>query len=184
MATKNKCKCKFCGKELDKETAYKVGKVSYYCSEDCYNQKMNSRNKQKEKYEPTEGSSRRDYTNFIQQIYLENGFDKSEINWTLLMSQTKNILSEHSNWTYTTLSYILGYMYKILELNLFTEESNGSILSLVPFYGLEAEDYYKQTVAVEEATSQFDFDSQQTKTVHQKTPTVNRRKKPIDLNSI
>ena len=85
-------KCRCCGKEIDKETAYKVGKASYYCNEQCYNVTMAKRNKNKVKYEPKENTDRRDYTDYVQKIYLDNGYDKSEINWTLLMSQTKNIL--------------------------------------------------------------------------------------------
>ena len=43
-------KCRCCGKQLDKDTAYKVGKASYYCNEECYNKVMAKRNKAKAKY--------------------------------------------------------------------------------------------------------------------------------------
>ena len=88
-------KCRCCGKEIDKETAYKVGKASYYCNEQCYSVTMAKRNKNKVKYEPQESTDRRDYTDYIQKIYLDNGYDKSEIPWALIGAQTKNILSEH-----------------------------------------------------------------------------------------
>ena len=118
---------------------------------------MAKRNKNKVKYEPKENTDRRDYTDYIQKIYLDNGYDKSEIPWALIGAQTKNILSEHEIWSYATLQYILYYMYEVLELNLFTEESNGSILSLLPFYGIEAEKYFNQTKEIEKSIDEFDF---------------------------
>ena len=174
-------KCRCCGKEIDKETAYKVGKASYYCNEECYNVTMAKRNKNKVKYEPKENTDRRDYTDYVQKIYLDNGYDKSEINWTLLMSQTKNILSEHEIWSYATLQYILYYMYEVLELNLFTEESNGSILSLLPFYGIEAEKYFNQTKEIEKSIDEFDFTDNE---IVIKKNCGGKKKKYIDLGSL
>ena len=100
-------KCRCCGKEIDKETAYKVGKASYYCNEQCYSATMAKRNRNKVKYEPKENTDRRDYTYYVQKISLDNGYDKSEIPWALIGAQTKNILSEHEIWSYATLQYIL-----------------------------------------------------------------------------
>lgn len=174
-------KCCYCSKQIDKDIAYKVGKVSYYCNEDCYNKIINKRNKAKTKYEPSESSDRRIYTDYIQKIYVDNGYDKSEINWTLLMSQTKNILQEHEVWSYTTLQYILYYMYEVLEINLFSEESNGSILSLVPFYGLEAEKYFNQTREIEKSIDEFDFNDNE---VVIKKSCGGKKKKYIDLNEL
>ena len=174
-------KCRCCGKEIEKETAYKVGKASYYCNEECYNVTMAKRNKNKVKYEPKENTDRRDYTDYVQKIYLDNGYDKSEINWTLLMSQTKNILSEHEIWSYATLQYILYYMYEVLELNLFTEESNGSILSLLPFYGIEAEKYFNQTKEIEKSIDEFDFTDNE---IVIKKNCGGKKKKYIDIGSL
>ena len=174
-------KCRYCGKQLDKDTAYKVGKASYYCNEDCYNKVMAKRNKAKAKYELKENSDRLEYTDYIQRIYLENGYDKSEINWTLLMSQTKNILQEHEVWSYITLHYILYYMYEVLELNLFSEESNGSILSLLPFYGLEAEKYFNQTKEIEKSINEFDFTDNE---IVIKKSCGGKKKKYIDIGSL
>lgn len=174
-------KCRYCGKQLDKDTAYKVGKASYYCNEECYNKVMAKRNKAKAKYELKENSDRLEYTDYIQRIYLENGYDKSEINWTLLMSQTKNILQEHEVWSYITLHYILYYMYEVLELNLFSEESNGSILSLLPFYGLEAEKYFNQTKEIEKSINEFDFTDNE---IVIKKSCGGKKKKYIDIGSL
>lgn len=174
-------KCRYCDKQLDKDTAYKVGKASYYCNEECYNKVMAKRNKAKAKYELKENSDRLEYTDYIQRIYLENGYDKSEINWTLLMSQTKNILQEHEVWSYITLHYILYYMYEVLELNLFSEESNGSILSLLPFYGLEAEKYFNQTKEIEKSINEFDFTDNE---IVIKKSCGGKKKKYIDIGSL
>lgn len=175
-------KCKNCGKEIDKNMSYKVGKSSYYCNEGCYNIKISKRNVQKKKYEPKIGTDRRDYTDYIQSIYLDNGYDKSEIPWTLIMSQSKNIMSEHKKWTYTTLQYILYYMYEIEELNLFTEESNGSILSLLPFYGQKAEQYFNESSLIENSIEQFNIE-ENTKVI-KSNKNINKRFKPIDLSSL
>ena len=66
-------KCRCCGKQLDKDAAYKVGKASYYCNEECYNKVMTKRNKAKSKYEPIDPSDRRVYTDYIVKIYTDNG---------------------------------------------------------------------------------------------------------------
>ena len=174
-------KCRCCGKEIDKETAYKVGKASYYCNEQCYSVTMAKRNKNKVKYEPQESTDRRDYTDYIQKIYLDNGYDKSEIPWALIGAQTKNILSEHEIWSYATLQYILYYMYEVLELNLFTEESNGSILSLLPFYGIEAEKYFNQTKEIEKSIDEFDFNDNE---IVIKKSCNGKKKKYIDIGGL
>lgn len=174
-------KCRYCKKQIDKNSAYKVGKSTYYCNEECYNKVMATRNKAKTKYEPIVSSDRRNYTDYIVKIYVDNGYDKSEINWTLLMSQTKNILQEHEVWSYSTLQYILYYMYEVLELNLFSEESNGSILSLLPFYGIEAEKYFNQTKEIEESIKNFDFKDNE---IVIKKSCCDRKKRYIDLGEL
>ena len=174
-------KCRCCGKEIDKETAYKVGKASYYCNEQCYSATMAKRNRNKVKYEPKENTDRRDYTDYVQKIYLDNGYDKSEIPWTLIGAQTKNILSEHEIWSYATLQYILYYMYEVLELNLFAEESNGSILSLLPFYGIEAEKYFNQTKEIEKSIDEFDFNDNE---IVIKKSCGGKKKKYIDIGGL
>lgn len=175
-------KCRCCGKEIDKETAYKVGKASYYCNEECYNKVMAKRNKAKAKYEPIDPSDRRVYTDYIVKIYTDNGYDKSEIPWQLIGAQTKNILQEHEVWSYLTLQYILYYMYEVLELNLFSEESNGSILSLLPFYGLEAEQYYNQCTEINKQIDGFEFNDN--KIVVKKSNKAKSKYKMIDIGEL
>ncbi len=175
-------KCRCCGKQLNKDTAYKVGKASYYCNEECYNKVMAKRNKAKAKYEPIDPSDRRVYTDYIVKIYTDNGYDKSEIPWQLIGAQTKNILKEHEVWSYLTLQYILYYMYEVLELNLFTEESNGSILSLIPFYGLEAEQYYNQCTEINKQVNEFEFNDN--KIVVKKSNKAKSKYKMIDIGGL
>ena len=175
-------KCRCCGKQLNKDAAYKVGKASYYCNEECYNKVMAKRNKAKAKYEPIDPSDRRVYTDYIVKIYTDNGYDKSEIPWQLIGAQTKNILKEHEVWSYLTLQYILYYMYEVLELNLFTEESNGSILSLIPFYGLEAEQYYNQCTEINKQVNEFEFNDN--KIVVKKSNKAKSKYKMIDIGGL
>ena len=97
------------------------------------------------------------------------------------MSQTKNILQEHEVWSYLTLQYILYYMYEVLELNLFSEESNGSILSLLPFYGIEAEKYFNQTKEIEKSIDEFDFNDNE---IVIKKSCGGKKKKYIDIGGL
>lgn len=175
-----KVTCRFCKQEIEKETAYCPSQKMYYCNTDHYNKQLN-KNKYKPKKTKANGepNDRREYTDYIQKIYIEHGYDKHYIPWQMLMSQTTNILKEHNSWSYTTLQYILYYMYEILELNLFTEESNGSILSLLPYYGLEAEKYYLQSVEISNNIETFDFDTEP-RVVIKKNKTNNKKYIPID----
>lgn len=153
-----KVTCRFCKKQLDKDSAYCPSPKMYYCNEDHYTKQLN-----KIKYKPKktksngEPNDRREFTDYVQDIYVKQGYDKHYIPWQMLMSQSSNILKEHKSWTYTTLGYILYYMYEVIELNLFAEDSNGSILSLLPYYGLEAEKYFNQKAEVENAINNYDF---------------------------
>lgn len=175
-------KCRCCSKEIDVKNAYKVGKCAYYCDFACYDQKMTERELLKKKYKPRENTDRRDFTDYVQKIYLDNGYDKSEINWTLIMANAKNILESHEVWSYSTLQYILYYMYEIAEVNLFSEESN-TILGLLPFYGMEAEAYYNETKQLEENVSNFNFDNTTIKI--KKGNSINNKKyRPIDLTNL
>lgn len=174
-------KCRYCNKRISKKVAFKVGKCSYYCNQSCYENKLKEQRKNKMKYAPKENEDRLEYTDYIQRIYLDNGYDKSEIPWQLIGAQTKNILQEHEVWSYLTLQYILYYMYEVLELNLFSEESNGSILSLLPFYGIEAEKYFNQTKEIEKSIDEFDFKDNE---IVIKKSCGSKKKKYIDLGEL
>ena len=96
-------------------------------------------------------------TNYIQSLYIQQGFDKSDIKWVIMTSQIKNMMSENKSLTYAQLKYILWYMVEILELNLFNEEFNGSILNLVPYYIQEAKEFCLKCKDIRESVKGFDF---------------------------
>ena len=96
-------------------------------------------------------------TNYIQSLYIQQGFDKSDIKWVIMTSQIKNMMSENKGLTYAQIKYILWYMVEILELNLFNEEFNGSILNLVPYYIQEAKEFCLKCKDIRESVKGFDF---------------------------
>ena len=73
-------------------------------------------------------------------------------------------------------------MYEVLELNLFTEESTGSILSLIPFYGLEAEQYYNQCTEINKQIDGFEFNDN--KIVVKKSNKAKSKYKMIDIGGL
>lgn len=165
--TNIKVKCRHCGNELKRDDAYSIVKGFYFCNIDCYNNYMRKKSGEakakgnsKIKYKPADdGSPRRRFTDLIQKIYLDAGWDKDDINWLTLMAQAKNILSEHEaeGWDYPQMTAVLDYMYNILNLNLVTRESNYNVLSLLPYYYLECKQYYQQTQEIIDAIEEFDF---------------------------
>lgn len=170
--------CRYCKKKIDKSKAYKATQRTYYCNRECYDKEL-ARRKPKDKAPVDE--DRLEYTDKIQAIYLENGYNKKDIPWKMLMSQTKNILQEHEVWSYASLTYILFYMYDILGLNLFSDASNGSILSLVSFYGDEAKKYYEQCVDIEELANDFEFSDA---VIIKKSNEPKKNKKMIDIGGL
>ena len=157
-------KCKYCGKQIEKDNAYKIADRQYYCNKTCYDDKQRSKidngKTNKIKYKPQEGTERREFTDYIQMIYINSGWNKYSINWSMVCSQASNILNEHPKWTYDTLLYILQYMNEVLGLQLVTKESNYSPLSLVPFYATESEEYFIQTQDIEDKINSFDFNTE------------------------
>lgn len=158
-------KCKHCGKELTKEEAYNPSPRNYYCNKFCFDERERKRlgegKTKKIKYKPKDdGNPRRIFTDKVQSIYINYGWDKNKINWQMICGNALNILKEHENWSYDTLTYILYYMHDILGLNLISEESNYSPLSLLPYYAIEAEEYYNQTESIKESIENFDFNEE------------------------
>lgn len=139
-------KCKYCNKVI-KDEPYKY-KTANYCGETCA--KLHEKQKK----------NRRDLTDYIQKIYLENSYEKDEINWTLITSMLKNIQQEHKDWNDAQIRYVLYYMYEIIQVNLFDEKSNGSILALLPFYFNEARDFCKKQKEIKDAVNEFEFDDE------------------------
>lgn len=169
-------KCRYCKKEIEKDNSYKVGKASYYCNKECYELSQNKKDK------PQTDSSRRQLTDYIQDYYLDNGYNKNEINWNLLASQIKNLVDK--GMKYSGIKYCLWYMIEIKEMNLFNDDFNGSILNLVDFYYEESKRYWKQTDDIRKEIEQFDFEDN---VVIVKKPLDKYNKKcynKIDLNEL
>lgn len=154
--------CRYCKKEIDKETAYKPveTKGQYYCSENHYLSMIEKKkNTTKHSYKSAEGTDRRHYSDVLQNLYVNQyGWNKKKINWQIIFSQTNNLLKSNPNWTYDTILYIVWYMQEILGMNLICSESNWSPLSLVDYYAIDAEQYYNDCCEIEKSVENYEFD--------------------------
>lgn len=153
-------KCKQCSnittnKDIytEKETKKKDGTTStkkiYFCSDKC-----------KQEYNTPKPIIETDYTkltNWIQQYYINQGWNKKSIPFPLIMSQLKNITDKHKDYNYKSILYVLKYMSDTLSINLLTKESNNSILSLVPYYYNEARDFCLKCAEIRKLAKDFDF---------------------------
>jgi hypothetical protein len=149
-------KCRYCGKEIEKSTAYKVGSRSYYCNKECYEL---SETKNKKKYKPEKGTERRSCTDYIQYLYKNASFDDNYMNqsfWAMIGAQLSNIVNQY-NTKYSAIKYTLWYMVEIKGMNLFDDNFNGSILNLVGFYLDEAKQYWIETENIKKEIKNFDF---------------------------
>jgi len=159
MAT---CKCRYCKKEIDKDTAYSPKSGMYYCNENHYLSSLEKKkNTTKHSYKSAEGTDRRAFTDAIQDLYVNTyGWNKKAIKWQILMSQCSNLLKSNPTWSYDTILYVIWYMQEILEMNLINKESNWSPLSLVDYYAQEAEQFYNECTAIQESTKDYNDDKQ------------------------
>lgn len=141
-------KCEYCKKTIKQEPfIVKIGKRNAkYCNETCA------------KNHETKKKNRKNLTDYIQDLYISHGVDKSMINWTLLTSQIQNIQSEHKDWSDDKLLFVLKYMNEIEQVDLFNEQSNGSILSLLPFYYVNAKEFADKKREVMQSVKEFDFE--------------------------
>ena len=146
-------KCRYCGKDIDKELAIKVGKMLYYCSDECREMADHKKNN-KANFKSEKGSARRELTDLIQQYYRDNGYRDDEINWNLIGSQIKN-LTENYGYKYTGIKYCLWYMIEVKEKKLIDDSYGGSILNLVPYEYKNAEIYWRQQKELEKAFKEF-----------------------------
>ena len=179
-------KCKQCGKEIDKSKSIKVSERGYCCCQECAELYNNKKNTKKKNYKSTKGSEREKCTDYIQSLYIEQGYDKQSINWTIIGSQLSNLLKENPTWKYSTIKYTLWYMKEIKEVNLF-DASQGSILNLVPFYIEESKEYYFNCIEIEKELEDFDFDNEKSIIIHkhyENKLNIPNWTKPIDMNEI
>lgn len=152
--------CKYCNKEINRDTAYNPKKGQYYCSENHYLSLIEKRKaKGNHSFKSAEGTDRRAFTDAIQDLYVNRyGWDKRKINWQILMSMSKTLLENNPTWTYETILYIIWYEQEILGLNLICKESHWNPLSLVDYYALEAELYYNECNEIQKSVENYNFD--------------------------
>jgi len=94
---------------------------------------------------------------YIQSLYIQQGYDKQQIPFKVITAQIKQIMTEDKTLTYAKLSYIIKYMVEILEMNLFDDSFNGTILNLVPYYINEAREFCLKCKEIKKLASDFDF---------------------------
>ena len=151
------CKCRFCGAEIDKNTAVVMPnkKGWYFCNKDHLRAYEDSKvNTNKKNFKSIKGTDREKCTDLIQYIYEhELGYNRDRIPWMVIGSQLKNMLDDNPTWNYTTIRYILDYMLNIIEFNF--KEDKGTPLALVPYYFYEAQDFYKKSINVAKASEDY-----------------------------
>lgn len=157
-------KCMNCKKDINRDSAHKVGAKTYYCDVDCFNEKELTRVKAKEVHKPKSNSDRLALTNYIQLLFLEQGYDKSEIGWNMICSQIKNLMDNYADYDgkhYTNggIKYALWYMKEIEEVNLFNNEK-GSILNLVPFYYDKSKRFWYECDNIKKKVKEIEFDDE------------------------
>lgn len=147
--------CPFCKNKIKPKDAYivwsKTGKTKKcYCDEECY--------------KGINPSPRVLLTDYIQEYYIEQRFDKTLIPWKLITAQLKNI-EKDKTFNDKGILYTLEYMVNIEGMNLLQNSENESVLNLVEFYYIQAKEYYKQTKEIENAIEDFNFDEEKTVTI-------------------
>lgn len=157
-------KCQYCKQEIKGSDNYYIdssGKRNvYYCNKEHFQlQKDKIKYKPKKELPTGEPNPRRDLLDYIQEIYVENGYDKHFINWKLITSIIKNQMEENKDMKYTGMKYCLWYMKEIANVNLFDEQSN-TIISLLPFYYEESKQYYIQSKEISDMVDEFKFEDE------------------------
>ncbi len=137
-----KAKCGYCNKEIiDKTNCTKKGSRWYH--NECLDKSK---------------SDRQLLLDYIQKIYLDNGYDKRNINWAVITKQLKNVLDENTDFKYSGIKYCLWYMIEVCKEDLFLH-MNGSILDLVPYKYVESKEFYKQSIALKKSAKQVVFNT-------------------------
>ena len=92
---------------------------------------------------------------YINNLYISNYYKS---NFELLSTQIENYMDTHEDARYSGIEYTLKYMVGTLEMNLFQDGYNGTILNLVPYYYNEARDFCIKCAEIKKLASEFDFD--------------------------
>lgn len=176
--------CRFCKQKISKAEAFNPSPKQYYCSEEHYRLKQD-----KDKYKPKrvktngEPNERRMLLDYIQELYVEQGYEKHTINWKMITSVLKNQMAENKDMKYTGIQYTLWFCKEVKQMDLFSDKSN-SVLWCVPFEYQNACEYWKNCYDLEQSLEEFDFNIP-TIVVNKNTE---RKKSPkweeIDINDI
>lgn len=151
--------CRFCKQQIPKGTEYKnsPNDRSYYCNVEHWRLSQ-----EKKLYKPKKVTNdgninpRRQLLDYIQELYVNQGYEKHTINWKLITAVLKNQMEENKDMTLGGIQYTLWYCKEIKQLDLFGDKSN-TVLWCVPFNYSEAQDYYLQTAELEDAINNFEF---------------------------
>ena len=95
---------------------------------------------------------------YIQSLYLSQGYTKQQIPWKVITAQIKQIMTQDKTLNYNQLLYVIKFMVDILEMNLFDDSFNGTILNLVPYYINEAREFCIKCKDIRKMASEFDFE--------------------------
>ena len=95
---------------------------------------------------------------YIQSLYLSQGYTKQQIPFKVITAQIKQIMTEDKTLNYNQLIYVIKYMIDILEMNLFDDSFNGTIFNLVPYYINEAREFCIKCKDIRKMASEFDFE--------------------------
>lgn len=182
MTENNEMRCAHCGKPLNPNKMYAPPRArkNFFCDYDCYEA---SQARNKDKFKPEFQSERRDLTDYIQNMYIEIGYDKRNINWSLIAKQIKNLKADNPSFTDYTILYILTYMHEIKGMNLITEESHWNPMGWIEYYAKEAETYYIEDCALTEQINSHVF-LNEVKKVPKGGMDVHKKIKQIDITKI
>lgn len=135
------------------------------------------------KVKSKDSEDRKAFLDYIQDTYLEGGILKSNINWTLITAQIKNMMDNNKDMKYTGMKYCLWYMREILELNLFNEQGQ-TIISLLPFYYEESKNHWNQVKEISDAVENFEFGNEIVITKKEVDLNVKKWYNEIDMNDL
>ena len=158
MAT---AKCKQCKNSISDKSIYieqdvnkKDGTIDrkkvYFCCDEC--------KVEYSKPKPIVENPYNKLLDYIQSLYLSQGYTKQQIPFKVITAQIKQIMTEDKTLNYAKLLYVIKYMVDILEMNLFDDSFNGTILNLVPYYINEAREFCIKCKDIRKMASEFDFE--------------------------
>ena len=112
----------------------------------------------KSKLSDEDKKSYKSLLNYIQSLYLSQGYTKQQIPFKVITAQIKQIMTEDKTLNYNQLIYVIKYMVDILEMNLFDDSFSGTILNLAPYYIQEAREFCIKCKDIRKMASEFDFE--------------------------